>query len=48
MPYGSNDVIDEMIDEVKAINTALIKLKEENDMLKKEIVRLKWMLEQQD
>jgi hypothetical protein len=48
MPYGSGDLLDEMIDEVKAINKAFIKLKEENDLLKKEIVRLKWMLEHQD
>jgi regulator of replication initiation timing len=48
MPYGSGEMIDEMIEEVKAINKALIALKEENTMLKKEIVRLKWMLEHQD
>lgn len=48
MPYGSNDVIDEMITEMQAVNKAIVALKKENDILKKEIVRLKWMLEQQD
>ena len=40
--------IDEMITEMQAVNKAIITLKEENDMLKKEIVRLRWMLEHQD
>lgn len=47
--------IDEMITEMKAINKAIIILKKENKLLngenillKKEVVRLKWILEHQD
>lgn len=48
MPNGTSDVIDQMIDEMKIINKAIIALREENTLLKKEIVRLQWMLEEQD
>ena len=41
-------MLDEMIDEMKVVNKTIAALKEENDLLKKEIVRLKWMLEHQD
>jgi peptidoglycan hydrolase CwlO-like protein len=40
--------IDKMIAQMQEVNKAIIKLKEENNALKKEIVRLQWMLEHQD
>jgi len=42
------DEIDKMIAQMQEVNKAIIKLKEENDLLKKEIVRLQWILEHQD
>ena len=42
------DMIGGMISEVVAINNAIIKLKAENEELKKEIANLKWRLHEQD
>lgn len=42
------DEINAMIAEIQEVNKAIVKLKEENTLLKKEIVRLKWILEHQD
>jgi hypothetical protein len=42
------DEINEMIAQMQKVNKAIAELKEENTLLKKEIVRLKWILEEQD
>ena len=42
------DDLDRMIAQMKLVNKSITQLKEENIALKKEIVRLQWILKDQD
>ena len=44
----TQNTIDEMIAQMEVINKAIVALKNENKDLKKEIVRLQWMLKQSE